>query len=158
MKRSRTTIALLAAIALLFTAVSAMAADKATKEECEAKVKAAIQSVNDIGWEQTLKIIQDPAGPYVWKDTYIFAITTTNGTVVANPINPKHVGKSLMAVKDVGGKLFFVEFINVAKNEGSGWVDYQWPKPGEKKPSRKDTFVMKVPGQDAFFGAGVYVE
>ncbi len=148
----------MAALAIVFTSLTASAGEKATKEECEAKVKEAIQMVKSDGLDATLKKIQDKNGPFVWKDSYVFALTTTNATVLAHPMLPGHVGKSLMAAKDVTGKMFFVEFINVAKNKGSGWVQYQWPKPGEKKPSLKHTYIMKVPGQDVMFGAGVYAE
>ena len=48
------------------------------------------------------------------------------------------------------------EFINVAKGKGAGWVDYMWPKPGEKKPSLKTTYVYKVPGESVIMAAGIY--
>ena len=62
----------------------------------------------------------------------------------------------LMGIKDVNGKMFFVEYINLAKTKGEGWVDYMWPKPGEKKPSKKASYIHYTKGQKASFGAGVY--
>lgn len=52
--------------------------------------------------------------------------------------------------------MFFVEFINIAKEKGEGWVSYWWPKPGEKKPASKVTYVYKVPGANYLMAAGVY--
>ncbi|MDA8407530.1 MAG: hypothetical protein M0T73_11840 [Deltaproteobacteria bacterium] len=32
-----------------------------------------------------------------------------------------------------------------------------WPRPGHKSPSKKITYIYRVPGKDLFVGAGVYV-
>ncbi|MGA2936010.1 MAG: cache domain-containing protein [Syntrophobacteraceae bacterium] len=44
------------------------------------------------------------------------------------------------------------------QKKGSGWVDYMWPKPGEKTPSLKVSYVklVKVDGEDLVLGCGVY--
>jgi signal transduction histidine kinase len=76
--------------------------------------------------------------------------------VLAHPAVPKLVGKEQSGLKDSNGKMFFLEFLNVAKEKGEGWVDYTWPKPGEKTPSPKTTYVYKVPGMNVVIGAGVY--
>lgn len=149
--------AAIALVALMLCGTS-MASEKATKQECEAKVKEAIKLVEKIGLEAALKVIQEDKDAFVWKDTYVFAVKLSDATTLAHPVNPKHLGRNMSAVKDVKGKMFFVEFINIANNQGSGWVSYMWPKPGEKKPSTKDTFIMRVPGEDALFGAGVYID
>jgi len=31
-----------------------------------------------------------------------------------------------------------------------------WPKPGEEAPSKKLSYIYRVPGKDVFVGAGVY--
>ena len=147
---------LLAGALIIGLSSIASAVDTATKEECEAKVKAAVELATKSGVEEALKQVQDPAGPFVWKDSYVFAVATDSITTVAHPINPKHVGKSMLAVKDVDGKAFFMEFADTANTKGSGWVTYKWPKPGETNPAPKDTFVMKVPGKEVLFGAGIY--
>jgi cytochrome c len=61
-------------------------------------------------------------------------------------------------LKDVNGKIFFMMMNNVAKEKGSGWVDFLWPKPGEKDPSLKVSSVKlcKVDGEDLVLGGGVY--
>jgi len=44
--------------------------------------------------------------------------------------------------------------------KGSGWVDYMWPKPGEKSPSKKVSYVKgaKMPtGEVVIVGAGIYL-
>ncbi|MBW1722930.1 MAG: cache domain-containing protein [Deltaproteobacteria bacterium] len=135
---------------------SAMAETKATADECVAKCKEGAQMVNQLGLDATLVKINERHGPFVWKDTYIFAIDIDKGTVIAHPIKPKLIGKKLVGIKDVNGKMFFAEFLKIAKSSGEGWVSYMWPKPGEKKPSPKKTYVYRVPGLSVALLAGIY--
>ena len=130
-------------------------AEKATPQEVVQKVTEAANLIAEKG-EEAFEVINDKNGPFVWKDTYCF-VFDLNGAVVAHPIKPKLVGKNLMAMKDVKGKMFAAEFVSIAKSpEGKGWCEYWWPKPGEKKPSQKVSYIMKVPGKDYLVGAGIY--
>lgn len=134
-----------------------IAAEKATEEECIAKCKEAAEMFTAQGLEATLAVLNDKAGPFVWKDTYVFCIDMESKAVLAHAITPKLVGKNMMGTKDANGKLFFAEFHNVAAGAaGSGWVDYMWPKPGEKDASPKTSYVYKVPGHNVFMAAGIY--
>ena len=58
-----------------------------------------------------------------------------------HPIKPELEGKSMSEVKDPTGKVLFVEFVNVVKASGAGFVDYLWPKPGSEKPVQKLSYV-----------------
>ncbi len=92
-------------------------------------------------------------------ETYIF-IMDMKGTTLMHPANPELETKSILDLKDVNGKAFVREFIETAK-KGSGWVDYVWPKPGEKSPSKKVSYVKsaKMPsGETVIVGAGIYVK
>ncbi|MGA7642304.1 MAG: cache domain-containing protein [Syntrophobacteraceae bacterium] len=91
------------------------------------------------------------AGTYVW-------IHDMSGTMRVHPIKYKMEGQKLIDLKDSNGKLFFTAMNEVAKTKGSGWVDYMWPKPGEKTPSLKVSYVkvVKVDGEDLVLGCGVY--
>ncbi len=133
-----------------------LSGEKATKEECIEKVKAAVLMVKTDGLDATLEAVQDPNGSFVWKDSYVFCIDMDKQCNIAHPIKPTLRGKNLMGVKDSAGKFFFAEFINVAKEKGDGWISYMWPKVGEKKSSPKITYVHKVPGQNIFMASGIY--
>jgi cytochrome c len=78
--------------------------------------------------------------------------------MLAHPISPSLIGKTLLETPDKGPdrKLLFKEFVELAKSKGEGWVDYMWPKPGEKTPSKKLSYIYRVPGKDVFVAAGVY--
>ncbi|MBF0550403.1 MAG: cache domain-containing protein [Deltaproteobacteria bacterium] len=133
----------------------ALAQDKATKDECVAKCKEAAKLIKEKGLDAALKVLNDPKGPFVWKDSYIFTINIDTGLTLSH-LNPKMIGKNLVEVKDVNGKLFYAEYIEVAKNKGEGWVNYMWPKPNEKTPSKKLTYIYRVPGEPIALGAGIY--
>lgn len=132
-------------------------AENATKEECIAKSKAAAAMVNEKGLDEAIKVINDKAGAFVWKDTYVF-LMDLDGKMLAHPMSPGLIGKNLLDMKDKGteGKLLFKEFVELAKAKGEGWVDYMWPKPGATEPSKKLTYVYRVPGKELFVAAGVY--
>ncbi|MCP4107488.1 MAG: hypothetical protein GY749_18415 [Desulfobacteraceae bacterium] len=42
------------------------------------------------------------------------------------------------------GAPFFEQLCKLADNKMGGWAAYWWPKPGEKTPSRKLSFGMKI--------------
>ena len=149
------TATLLACIMIVFSSYAF--ASSATKDECVSMCKKAVAMISDKGIDAGLAEIGNPKGQFVWKDSYIFVVDTKSGKVVTHPIKPGLVGKNLMGVKDVNGKLFFAEFLKVGQSStGTGWVSYMWPKPGEKKPSKKNSYVLKVPDHSIIVIAGFY--
>ncbi len=135
---------------------TASAEDKATRQECVKMAKAAGEMLLKKGQEATFEKINDPSGPFVWKDTYVFCMTIESGTMKAHPLKPRLIGKNLKGIKDMNGVMFVLDYINKANTHGEGWTDYMWPKPGEKKPSNKTTYTYKVPGMDYMMAAGIY--
>ncbi len=101
---------------------------------------------------------QDPDGEWVWKDTYVWVLQCGAGTNAAHAIKPKLVGMNLMGIRDTAGKLFFAEFCEMARHPNGGWVEYLWPKVGERTPSRKITYILQVPRTDYQVAAGIYDE
>src|SRR4051812_35019226 len=57
--------------------------------------------------------------------------------MVMHPIKPELNGQDLSGNKDPNGKRLFMEFADVVKKQGSGFVDYLWPKPGKDSPQPK---------------------
>lgn len=136
-------------------AASALAGENATPEEVIQKVREAAAYLESAG-DPGLEAFMDKTSRWVWKDTYVFVLNCENGVNAAHPIKPQMVGMKQIGLRDTDGKLFFAEFCNLAKNPKGGWVDYMWPKVGEKTPSRKVTYVLQVPGQPYQVGAGIY--
>jgi len=91
-------------------------------------------------------------------NVYVFAYAP-DGTVLLNPAVPTREGKAYPGERDKKGKLFHEALLGTAKNKGSGWVDYWLPKPGEKEPSQKWSYVKAVKTEGvALIGAGFYPE
>ncbi len=76
-------------------------------------------------------------------DTYLFAYDM-KANVLLNPAFPQREGTNVTGQKDAKGKLLHQAIIDTAKTEGSGWVDYWFPKPGQAAPSHKWTYVKRV--------------
>ena len=92
-------------------------------------------------------------------DTYIF-VFNMNGIELFHPIEPELEGKNIVDLKDVNGKAYVQETIETAKTQGSGWIDYMLPKPGESEPSKKSSYFKKVKvGEETFIvGSGFYTD
>ncbi len=129
----------------LCLAFSAAAGEKATKEECEAKVKEVAAIIRMKGLEKGINAIKEAGGPFVWKDSYVF-LSDDKGVILAHPVKPKLETQNLLGLRDVNGKRFVAEYVNVANSKGEGWVEYMWPVQGSRTPGHKMAFVYKVPG------------
>lgn len=81
-------------------------------------------------------------GKFVKGNIFVFA--WRGGVLVAHPFRPQSIGNDITNHKDTEGKEYVKEYLKIVKGKGSGWVNYKFPKPGEKKPSDKTTYVMKV--------------
>lgn len=155
MKKLHITTALV--LAILLVTASAFAAESATKDECVVRCHEAAALINSKGLEDAIKNIGDSKGPFVWKDSYVFLMDMT-GKMLAHPMQPELTQHDhVLLMTDPTDKALFVHFVNLAKKVGHGWVEYMWPKPGQTTPSKKITYIYKVPNQEVFVGAGVYV-
>ncbi len=148
-------------LASLVFASSALA-ESATKDECVAKVKEAVQLINEKGLDAAITVINKNDGGFAWKDSYVFVVDF-QGTTVANALFPDHVGRNQIGLANKDGRMIIQEFIEIAKTKGEGWSEYMWPKPAEmQKPkdqrvsSKKASYVLRVPGQDMFAVAGIH--
>ena len=76
---------------------------------------------------------------------------------LAHPVNRNLVSQQ-WDLKDKNGKYIIRDFVQVAKEQGAGWSEYYWNKPGETKLLLKKTYIMRIPGQDILVGCGYYEE
>ncbi len=91
------------------------------------------------------------------EDDY-FWINDTHPTMIMHPIKTVLDGKDISNIKDPNGVHLFVEFVNVCKKDGQGYVDYMWEKPGHTQPQPKVSFVMLNKKWDWIIGSGIYVD
>jgi signal transduction histidine kinase len=142
------------AISLGLLAAPAYAADKGSANEAVAMVKKAVALIKSDGKEKAFAAFSDPANKdFHDRDLYIY-VYDLNGVAVAHGVNPKLVGKNLLDMKDNEGKPMIQEMVKVAKEKGSGWVDFKWPNPVTKAVESKSGYVERA--GDLLVGSGVY--
>ena len=142
------------ALAALAMSFGAQAADpRASKDEAVAFVKKAVDYIKQNGKEKAFAEFSKPKGQFVDRELYI-AVLDLNGVMLAHGANPKLIGKSLLEIKDVHGKAFVREQVEVAKIKGSGWVDFEWVNPVSQKMEPRSTYLERT--GDYFVLSGVY--
>jgi cytochrome c len=149
-------------VALLVLGISntAVGQEKASAQEIVSKVQQAADTLAKAATapagEASLKQFNQKGGPWVWKDTYIFVLDCSKNTIAAHPIKPELVGKDITQMTDTKGNQFFGQLCAATKNPSGVWVEYWWPKPGEKEGSRKISYAQQA-GNTAFVvAAGIY--
>lgn len=144
---------------LLATLVSAAplvsAADVVTKPEAEAMVKKALGYLKANGPDKTFAEINKKDGPFVDRDLYL-TVYGSDGVVRAHGANAKMIGKNLMELKDVDGKAFVKERVEMAKKKVPFWQDYKFNNPVTNKIEPKTMYC--VPEDDLILCGGVYLK
>jgi len=92
-------------------------------------------------------------GQFVDRDLYLMAIGIDNAQFVAHGNNPRVIGNG-PASKDVDGKLFVVEMARLARQQGSGWVEYKWAHPVSNEVLVKASYVQRM--GDLAVACGIY--
>ena len=89
-----------------------------------------------------------------------FWINDLNDVMVMHPYKPALDGTKLDQIQDSTGKHLFVEFNQVVKSQGAGYVDYLWPKPGADNTTGypKISYVQGFAPWGWVIGTGVYVD
>jgi len=92
-------------------------------------------------------------------DTYLF-VYDFKSNVLFNAAFPEREGTNTTGQKDANGKLFHHDFIQMAKSNGSGWVNYMFPKPGQTQASQKWAYVrgLNLGGVPSLVASGFYPE
>ncbi len=87
-----------------------------------------------------------------------FWVNDMHPKMVMHPMKPEMNGTDISTFKDPNGKALFVDFVNVVKKDGSGFVGYEWPKPGFDKPQPKLSYVVGFAPWGWVIGTGVYID
>ncbi len=107
-----------------------------------------------IGQEEALAIFNDPDGPYVRGDLYIYALDM-EGIALALAHQPELVGTSMIDLTDHHG-------LNVTRIEialarlGGGFIYYHYPNPAHGMRLDPKVSYVQMVDDDWWIGAGVY--
>lgn len=129
------------------------AADGATAKEAEAMVKKGVAYVKANPRDKAMAEISNKQGQFVDRDLYLF-VNTLDGLYLAHGANPKMVGKNLIDMKDIDGKEYVRERMNLAKTKGSFWQDYKFVNPVNKKIEPKQLYCERA--DDLVICGGIY--
>lgn len=129
------------------------AGEMGTPEEAKAMSLKARAAVNALGQEEAFAAFAVPDGEFRDRDLYVFCIDM-DGVLLSQPIKPELVGRDMFNFNKYGD-LLFQDMIAVARESGSGWVDYKWPHPGTDEIRPKTSYIA-MNDEGFFCGVGAY--
>jgi cytochrome c len=143
------------ALALAGWLGQAQAAEFATRAEAEAMVRKGLAYLQANGKDKTYAEIDRHDGQFVDRDLYL-VIYGLDGVVHAHGANAKMIGKNLMEIKDVDGKSFIRERVELAKKKVPFWQDYKFTNPISGKIEPKSMYC--VPAEVLIVCGGIYLK
>jgi Single Cache domain 2 len=143
---------LIVGFAALLMTRSGQAAEPATPEEAKALAEKAAAHFRDAGPNRAVADFIDPAGGYVDRELFVVVYDPDNRVLGSYGV-PALRGKDATLLKDVEGNEFGKAIINVAKSQGSGWVEYRMTNPLTRKVGLKRSWVIGVDNYVLLVGA-----
>ncbi len=145
----------LIALLLLMGVFSAAwaAAGSATKEQAVAMVKKGVSYIKAHGNQPGYAEISNKQGAFIEHDLYL-VVYGLDGIVRAHGANERMVGRNLINLKDVDGKPFVKERVDMAKSNASFWQDYKFTNPTSKKIEPKAMYCERL--DDTVVCGGIY--
>ena len=137
----------------LTQAPAAASEGSATKEDALATVKKGVAFIKSNGKDKGYAEVSNKQGQFIKGDLYL-VVYGLDGTVRAHGANEKMVGKNLIELKDVDGKAFVKERVDLAQSKGTFWQDYKFTNPTTKKIEPKQMYCEKL--EDAVVCGGIY--
>ncbi|MBN1764358.1 MAG: bacteriohemerythrin [Sedimentisphaerales bacterium] len=87
-----------------------------------------------------------------------FWINDLQPKMIMHPYKPEMDGQDVSESVDSNGKKLFMEFVDVCRKQGEGFVDYYWPKYGAEESYPKLSYVKLFEPWGWIVGSGVYME
>lgn len=141
-------------IASLALSGAAFAKDEwASKEEAMAMVKKGIGFIKANGKDKGYAEITSKQSRFRDRDLYL-VVYGIDGVVRAHGQNEKMVSKNLIDLRDVDGKLFVKERVELAQTKGIFWQDYKFTNPVTKKVEPKQMYCERM--DEVVVCGGVY--
>ena len=125
------------------TVVASYQAQQAAGQLTEAEAKA--HAMADI------RAMRYGGNEYLW-------INDMSPRMVMHPIKPELEGKDVAEMRDADGQPLFVSMIKVVHDQGQGFVDYKWAKPGHNSAVGKVSYVKGFAPWGWVIGSGVYLD
>jgi hypothetical protein len=127
--------------------------DFASKDEAVAMVKKGVAFIKGSGRDKGYAEISNKKGQFNDRDLYL-VVYGLDGTVFAHGANEKQIGKNLIDMKDVDGKLFVKERVELAQKQPSFWQEYKFTDPMTRKIEPKQMYCERL--DDVVVCGGIY--
>ncbi|SMF31928.1 methyl-accepting chemotaxis sensory transducer with Cache sensor [Alteromonadaceae bacterium Bs31] len=88
---------------------------------------------------------------YIW-------VNDLEHNFVMHPVKPELNGTSAYNLADPDGTYLIRNAVSIARNEGKGFMQYRWSKPGTASLERKISFVQAYEPWAWVFGSGMYMD
>lgn len=131
----------------------ARASENATAAEATAMVKKGVAFIKSSGKDKGYAEITSKEGRFRDRDLYL-VVYGMDGAVRAHGANEKMVGKNLLDMKDVDGRPFVKERVELAQTKPSFWQDYKFTNPVSRKIEPKSMYCEKL--DDSVVCGGIY--
>jgi len=131
----------------------ARAEEGASPAEATAMVKKGVSFIKAQGKDKGYAEISSKTSQFKDRDLYL-VVYGLDGTVRAHGANEKMIGKNLIELKDVDGKAFVKERVELAAAKGTFWQDYKFTNPTNKKIEPKSMYCEKL--DDTAVCGGIY--
>ena len=154
MMTSRTFTKLVVAIVCSSVGMACAAEGGATKAQAEAMVKKGVAAIKAEGAEKIYAEITKKGGAFSEQDLYL-TVYSTEGVVLAHGANAKMIGKNLLELKDIDGKGFVKDRVELAKSKASFWQEYKFTNPENKKIEPKVVYCESF--KQTIICGGVYL-
>ena len=141
------------ALGLAFGPAAFAKEGNATKDDAVATVKKGIAFIKANGKDKGYAEVSNKEGQFIDRDLYL-VVYGLDGTVRAHGANGKMVGKNLIDLKDVDGKPFVKERVDLAQSKGTFWQDYKFTNPVSKKIEPKQMYCERL--DDTIVCGGIY--
>jgi len=143
MKLMKAGMVMMAMVAVTLSGGAVAAEGGATAKEAEAMVKKGVAYIKANGNDKGYAEISTKGGQFTDRDLYL-VVYGLDGKVLAHGANQKMIGKDLIGLKDVDGKEFVRERVEMAKAKNAFWQDYKFTNPETKKVEPKSMYCERL--------------
>jgi len=144
-----------AAVLTCASALSATEERRANRAEAVAMVKKGVQYIKANGRDKAYAEFTSKGGKFHDRDLYL-VVYGLDGKVWAHGQNERMVGKVVIDLKDIDGKEFVRERVELAKSNPTFWQDYKFTDPLTKKIEPKQMYCERL--EETVVCGGVYKE
>jgi cytochrome c len=131
----------------------AYGAERATPDEAMAMVQKTIAAMKANGVEKTIAEINSLSQQFRDRDLYI-SVMDMKGFLIAHGANKRMQGIDIIDLKDIDGKVYIRQRLDVLKTKDRGWQDYKFVNPVTKQIEQKTMYFQKY--GDVVISCGAY--